>query len=120
MGPAGPQGPAGVQGPTGPAGSSPVYFAGWVRGDASIRFGTGFTVTRIGLAGSYRITIPATSTGRFLAPVVTPSGSNVTASVVGYVKSGLDASHTIDIEIHAVTTGAFVDSDFTFIAMDRS
>ena len=106
-------------GPAGPAGTSPAYSAGWVRSDATVRFGTGFTVVRIGGAGGYQITIPATSTGRFLATVVTPNAINATARVVAYNKSALDGSHTITIEIRDAT-GGLLDSDFTFIAMDRS
>jgi len=106
-------------GPAGPAGTGPVYSAGWVRFDATVRFGTGFTVVRLGGAGGYQITIPATATGRFLATVVTPNAINATARVVSYNKSALDGSHTITIEIRDAT-GALLDSDFTFIAMDRS
>ena len=90
-----------------------------MRGDASIRFGTGFSVVRVGGAGGYRITIPATTTGRFLVTVVTPNAANAIARVVAYTKSALDSSNTIDVDIHDLT-GALVDSDFTFIAMDRS
>ena len=99
----------------------PTYFAGWIVGNnplASIRFGTGFSVVRIGIVGSYRITIPATPTGRFLAPVVSPVAANVTARVAVYNKNG-DGSHTIDIEIRDLT-GTLVDSDFIFHALDRS
>lgn len=122
MGPVGLTGATGPQGPQGPPGPPPVYFAGWVRGTGtvSIRYGTGFSVARIGVTGSYRITIPATTTGRFLATTVSPVSPNVTAVVVAYSKSALDGSHTIDIEIHSVTTGALVDSDFNLIVIDRS
>lgn len=120
MGPIGLQGPVGPTGPTGPTGATTNYFAGWVRGTAAIRFGTGFSVARFGAVGSYRITIPATVTGRFLVTTVSPSGANVYATVVLYAKSAIDQSHTIDIEIHSITTGALVDSDFNFIAIDRS
>jgi hypothetical protein len=106
----------------------PVYFAGWILGATpvpSIRFGTGFSVARIGITGSYRITIPATPTGRFLAPLVSPVGtpigtsSMVIARIAAYSKSALDGSHMIDIEIHDLS-GALVDSDFVFHALDRS
>jgi hypothetical protein len=118
-GPQGPQGLQGPAGPTGPAGAMPVYFAGWVRGDATVRFGTGFTVSRVTTNGTYRVTIPATVTGRFLTPFVTSSNLGVLIRVVAYNKSALDGSHVIDIEIRNLS-GALVDSDFTFIALDRS
>ena len=100
----------------------PTYFAGWILGTSpvpSIRFGTGFSIARGGPVGSYRITIPATATGRFMAPLVSPVAANVTARVAAYYKSGTDLSHTIDIEIRDLT-GALVDSDFIFHALDRS
>lgn len=101
----------------------PTYFAGWILGTTpvpSIRFGTGFSVARVGPpVGSYRITIPATPTGRFMAPLVSPVAANVTVRVAAYNKSGLDLSHTIDIEIRDLT-GTLVDSDFIFHALDRS
>lgn len=97
----------------------PVYFAGWVRGDTSIRYGTGFSVARLGVTGSYRITIPATTTGRFLVTVVTPNALNAIARIVAYNKNALDGSNTIDVEIRNLT-GTLIDSDFNFIAMDRS
>jgi Collagen triple helix repeat (20 copies) len=121
-GPQGAPGAAGATGSTGPTGPMPTYFAGWIFGTSpvpSIRFGTGFSVTRIGPVGTYRITIPATPTGRFLAPVVSPAAANVTARVAAYNKSGTDLSHTIDIEIRDLT-GTLVDSDFIFHAIDRS
>ena len=96
----------------------PVYFAGWIRGDGTIRFGGGFQVVRMSM-GTYRITIQATSSGKFLTPLVGSSGVGVFARVVGYTKNGLDLSHTIDLEIRGLT-GALVDGEFTFIALDRS
>ena len=101
----------------------PTYFAGWIFGTTpvpSIRFGSGFSVVRgIGPVGTYRITILATPTGRFMAPLVSPVAANVTARVAAYNKSGTDLSHTIDIEIRDLT-GTLVDSDFIFHALDRS
>jgi hypothetical protein len=130
-GPAGPAGAAGVEGPMGPAGpagpagsgstgATMVYRAGWVRANATVRFGTGFSVMRLsGPTGSYRITIPKTPTGKFLVTVVTPSAVNAFAKVVAYNKNALDGSHTIDIEIYD-SSGHLIDSDFSFIAVDNS
>ena len=119
-GPMGPAGPPGAEGPPGPSGTALAYWAGWVRGTAVVRFGTGFSVARFGVAGSYRITIPATATGRFIATTASASSSDTYAVVAAYNKSALDGSHTIDIQIRSLTTGALVDGDFNFIALDRS
>jgi hypothetical protein len=119
-GPAGPAGPAGATGPAGPAGPMPFYLAAWVRANASVRFGAGFTVARLLVTGSYRITVPRTPTGKFLATVVTPMSANAIARVVQFSRNALDGTSIIDIEIHDATTGAYVDSDFNFISLDQS
>ena len=125
-GSAGPQGAPGAAGlpgatgPAGPAGPMPIYFAGWVRGNAAIRFGNGFTVIRVGITGSYRITLPPTPSGRFPVTVVTPTNANAIARVVAFGRNAMDGTSVIDIEIHDATTGDFVDSDFSFISIDRS
>jgi len=108
-------------GPAGPAGpGAPVYRAGWVQGNATIKYGAGFTIIRFGgVAGAYRITVPATTTGKFLVTVVTPVSTGVTARIVAYAKNALNGSHTIDIEIKNAS-GVLTDSDFNFIAMDAS
>jgi Collagen triple helix repeat (20 copies) len=118
IGPQGEPGPVGPTGPAGPTGASPFYAAGWVRADATIRHGNGFTVVRMA-AGTYRITIPPTPLGRFLVTVATPVAPNAIARIVSYDKSGLDASHAIVIEIHDLT-GAFLNSVFNFIVSERS
>jgi hypothetical protein len=118
IGPQGEQGPIGPMGPAGPAGTGPFFVAGWVRADATIRTGSGFTVVRLS-AGTYRITIPATPLGRFLVTTVSPVWPSAIARVASYDKSGLDSSHAIVIEIHDLT-GAFLNSDFNFIVMERS
>ena len=96
----------------------PGYYAGWVFGTGLIRFGGGFTVTRIGVQGSYRIALPAP--GPFHATTVTPSGLNVVARVALAQRDGLTNQFWIDIEIRNITTGALVDGDFNFIALLRS
>jgi hypothetical protein len=118
IGPQGEPGPVGPMGPAGPAGTGPFYIAGWVRADATIRHGSGFTVVRIA-TGSYRIAIPATTSGRFLVTVATPTAFNAVARIVSYDKSGLDASHAIVIEIRDLA-GASLNSEFNFITMERS
>jgi hypothetical protein len=97
----------------------PVYFAGWVTGTAGIRFGTGFSVTRLGLVGSYRITIPPTPTGRFLATVVTPVSLNRVARIAQFQRNAADGTSIIDVEIRDLA-GVLADCDFNFIAVDRS
>jgi hypothetical protein len=135
LGPVGPPGapgnpgPAGPAGPQGPAGPAAPYWAGWVRGmsttctaavaNCPIRHGSGFTVKRIGLVGSYRIIVPPTATGRFLVTTVSAALANAHAVIVAYNRQG-DGTHWIDVEIHDPASGAFVDSDFNFIAIERS
>jgi hypothetical protein len=97
----------------------PVYFAGWVLGNAGIRFGTGFTVTRLGLVGGYRITIPPTPTNRFMAAVVTAVSWNRVARIVQFQRNATDGTQMIDVEIRDLA-GTLADSDFNFIAVDRS
>jgi hypothetical protein len=97
----------------------PVYFAGWVLGNAGIRFGSGFSVTRLGLVGGYRITIPPTPTNRFLATTVTPVLLNRVARVVQFQRNLADGTSMIDVEIRDLA-GTLADSEFNFIAVDRS
>jgi len=96
----------------------PGYYAGWVRGTGSVRFGSGFTITRLGVEGSYRIALPAP--GMFHATTVTPTGLNVVARVKQAMIDGLSGQFWIDVEIRSVTTGLLVDGDFNFIALLRS
>ena len=97
-------------------GPMPVYFGGWITKDATIRFGSGFKVTRVLSVGSYRITIPATPSGRPLSAVATPTNAMLLPRLVAYTRNA-DGSHTIDIEIR--NGGALlVDCDFTFIALE--
>jgi hypothetical protein len=70
------------------------------------------------VSGGYRITVPPTPTGKFLVTVITPNAANAIARLASYTKNG-DGTHSITIEIHDLT-GAWVDSDFTFMTTDRS
>lgn len=100
----------------------PVYFAGWVRSDATVRFGNNFVVTRwapIG-SGGYRITISTALTMRFLATVVTPVDPNKIARVAVFNQNPVNNTSTIDIEILDRATGAPMDGAFNFIAIERS
>jgi collagen triple helix repeat protein len=119
-GPAGAQGDLGPAGPAGPAGAMPTYFAGWVTATAGVRFGSNFTVTRIAVTGSYRITIDKAVNTQFLAVSVTPSAAHVFARVAQEMHDALTGAWVIDVELHDLTTNQLVDGDFTFIAVDRS
>jgi hypothetical protein len=98
----------------------PTYYAGWVRGNATVWFGLGFTVARQGLVGSYRITLPPNPTNRFFATVVTPVAANRIARVVQFQRNAADGTSLIDVEIRDLTTGQPVDCDFNFMALERS
>ena len=98
----------------------PVYLAGYVNASATIRFGSGFTVTRIFVAGSYRITVPLATSSKFFAPVVTPVTLHTIARIALVQRDALTGIVTFDIEIRDLTTNALVDGDFTFIALERS
>jgi len=99
----------------------PVYFAGTILATGSIKpsYGNGFTVARLGLVGSYRITLPPTPTRRFLITVVTPVSLNRVARVAQFQRNASDQTSVIDVEIRDLT-GALVDCEFNFIAIDRS
>jgi hypothetical protein len=104
----------------------PVYVAGWVLGTTVIKSGVGFTVSRLGLgvAGSYHIVLPLPAGAKFFIPSVTAFGSAATnrRNLVNIVmmKSDGQGSFVIDIEIRDLVSNVLVDSDFTFIAIERS
>lgn len=119
-GPVGPVGPTGATGATGPAGPMPVYLAGYVNANATVRFGSGFAVTRMLLAGSYRITISAATSTKFFAPVATPVALHTIARIALIQRDALTGNLLIDVEIRDLTTDALVDGAFSFIALERS
>jgi hypothetical protein len=98
----------------------PVYLAGYVNANATIKYGGGFAIGRIFVAGSYRITIPAAMSPRFFAPVVTSVRLPTMARIAQVQKDALTGNFLIDVEIHDVNTDTLVDGDFTFIALERS
>jgi hypothetical protein len=98
----------------------PVYLAGYVNGNATIRFGLGFTLTRMFVTGSYRITIPVGTSPRFFAPVATSVGARTVARIAQLQKDGVTGNFLIDVEIWDPIANAPVDGDFTFIAVERS
>ena len=98
----------------------PVYLAGYVFGTATIRFGSGFSVTRQFVAGSYRITVPLATSTRFFAPVATPVTLHTIARIALVQRDATTGIVTFDIEIRDLTTNNLVDGDFSFIALERS
>jgi hypothetical protein len=64
--------------------------------------------------------VPATSTGRFLITVVTPSAPNALARVTSTTKDATNGSQIIEIEIRHSSTSALMDSEFYFMTIDRS
>jgi hypothetical protein len=120
VGPIGPPGPSGPQGAPGPAGPMPGYFAGTITATAGIRTGNGFTVARLGLTGSYRLTFPTLPGSRFLITVVSPVSSlNRVARVAQFQRDATTGASLVDVEIRDLT-GLAVDTEFNFIAIDRS
>ena len=105
-------------GPQGPAGFGAAYVAGAVKFDATVKFGAGFTVARNGSVGGYRVTVAPTSTGHQLVALVTQLTANAIARVVAYTLNA-NGTHTIDVEVRDLS-GRLLDSDFNFVAIDRS
>jgi hypothetical protein len=100
----------------------PVFFAGNVMGNATIRsgFGGGFSVTRyLAPVGIYRIIIPAASYSKVLIPTVTPVTARILARVM-QLQRDASLNYLIDIELHDMGTNALVDGEFTFVALERS
>lgn len=99
----------------------PVFFAGYILANATIRpsYGGGFTVGRILVAGSYRITIARLTYTKFLIPVATPVAAQRVARVMQVLKDGITGNFFMDIEIRDMSNN-LVDGDFTFMAIERS
>jgi hypothetical protein len=106
----------------------PVFFAGYILANATIRpsYGGGFTVSRWLAVGSYRITIARLAYTKFLIPVATPVAIDRIARVMQIQRDGLSGNFLIDIEIRdssrrdALGIPLLVDGDFTFMAIERS
>jgi hypothetical protein len=100
----------------------PVYFAGWVRGtdvNPSVKFGSGFTISRVAATGSYRITVSHSLTSKWLATTVTPVTPNCFARISTTALDPLTATTRIEIETRD-GGGNAVNCEFTFIAVERS
>ena len=98
----------------------PVYLGAYVNANATIKFGGGFTLTRVFVTGSYRITIAAATSSKFFAPVATSVAVHTIARIAQLQRDGLTGDFLIDVEIRDLTTDALVDGDFSFIAVERS
>lgn len=101
----------------------PVYLAGYVLGSTpgtvTLKFGSGFTVSRVAVAGSYRITVPTATSTKFFAPVATSVRLHSIARIAQVVRDGF-GQVSFDVELRDLTSDAMVDGDFTFIAVERS
>jgi hypothetical protein len=98
----------------------PVYLAGYVFGTAAVKYGSGFTVTRNVVAGSYRITIPVATSARFFAVTASSVRLHTIARLALVQKDAITGNFMFDIEIRDLTTDALLDGDFSFIAVERS
>ena len=98
----------------------PVYLAAYVNANATLRYGSGFTLSRIQLAGSYRVAISSATSARNFAPFVTPATLRTIARIAQVQRDALTGNFLIDIEIRDLATNNLVDGDFSFIAIERS
>jgi hypothetical protein len=93
-----------------------IYFAGMIRADGTVRSGSGFTVTRLG-AGSYRIDFPADP--RNLVTTPTAWAPAAMARITTFSRNAFDTTSYVIIELRDLT-GSLVDSEFTFMTVERS
>lgn len=105
----------------------PTYFAGRVNGlTGAINTGSDVAAVR-NSTGSYTLTLPATTSGRFLMTVVTPSMNSPTldtravfARVTSTSRSAITPKTTTVFVALFDANGVAVDCDFEFIAVERS
>jgi hypothetical protein len=133
QGPQGAQGATGPQGPQGPAGTMPAYFAGRVLGDTgAINAGADVIAVRNGV-GNYTLTLPVTTSGRFLMTVVTPTAfvragtpwaipdtRAIFARVTSDSRSAIAPKLTTVIVMLFDANGVPQDCDFEFVSFERS
>jgi hypothetical protein len=114
----------------------PTYFAGRILGDTgAISSGSNFVSVVRNSVGSYTIVLPEIASRRFLMTVVTPTGvlhggvapawglpdtRPLFARVVSSTRSALSPLTTTIVISIFDAAGAPVDSDFDFIAVERS
>jgi hypothetical protein len=106
----------------------PTYFAGRVNGaTGAINGGSDVLAVRNG-TGSYTLTLPPTASNRFLMLVVTASANTpptpdtrqVFARVASTSRSATTPKVTTALVLLYDVTGAPVDCDFEFVAVERS
>lgn len=106
----------------------PTYFAGRVNGTTgAINAGSDVLAVRNG-TGSYTLTLPAASSGRFLMTMVTASANTpmtpdtrqVFARVTSTSRSATTPKITTVVVALYDANGNLVDCDFEFIAVERS
>jgi hypothetical protein len=106
----------------------PAYFAGRVNGSTgTINAGADVAAVRNSV-GTYTLTLPAVTSSRFLMTVVTPSANTpptpdnraVFARVASTSRSAVSPKITTVIVMLFDYTGALVDCDFEFVAVERS
>jgi hypothetical protein len=111
----------------------PSYFAGRVFGDTgTINTGSDATAVRNSV-GNYTLTLPATTSGRFLMTVVTPTAfvragtpwtipdtRAIFSRVMSDSRSALSPKVTTIIVMLFDANGVAQDCDFEFIAVERS
>ena len=111
----------------------PAYFAGRVLGDTgAVNTGADFTAVRNG-TGSYTLTLPVVTSGKFLMTVVTPTAfvragtpwaipdtRTIFARVVSDSRSASTPKLTTVVVMLFDANGVPQDCDFEFIAVERS
>jgi len=92
----------------------PVYLAGYINSNGTVKYGGGFTVTHK-LTGAYVITIVSS---KIFVPVATSVALRLIPRVAA---SQADAfgNFVIQIELRDSST-SMIDGDFTFIAVEKS
>jgi hypothetical protein len=111
----------------------PAYFAGRVLGDTgAVNSGADFTAVRNGV-GNYILTLPATTSGKFLMTVVTPTAfvragtpwpipdtRTIFARVVSDSRSAVSPKVTTVVVMLFDNNGVAQDCDFEFVSVERS
>jgi hypothetical protein len=99
----------------------PTYYAGWINGIMGTpRAGSGFTMVHLGGSGIYTITIPSMPSGHFPVVVASALQPDTVARITGLSVDGMTHISTLVVEVFVLSTGAHVDADFSFIAIERS
>jgi len=92
----------------------PVFLAGYISSNGTIKYGGGFTVTRK-LPGAYVITIVSS---KIFVPVATSVAMRLIPRVASSQADGA-GNFVIQIELRDSST-SMIDGDFTFIAVEKS